>query len=395
MKNMSGCILSKVSIRISRRARSLVPTARMAVLALILAAACAAPDAFSPQNPLRDSYPVKELWIVEGMSEAVSVVNLDRWRQGLSPHTISPLFLSSRIPNSITFHEGKGYIVNSGANSITVFDVKNPNTRHEIFLFPNANPWEIAFVRHGGVLRGLITCTVNNSLAVVRIEESSGWLERIIPLTHKSPEGIVSDGHYAWVAMSGWFQTGPWSVDYNPGYLSILDTSSEDINEWQETEHCAVAKNPQALALDSARGLVYVLSSGIYDWASGGLAENGALTVFDAENFDTKNEIVLTNMAQALVLDRAGGRLYLGGSGFIACYNADTLERIPLQSLADESPGIALYGPGLALNEADGILFAADFDNNRVLAFDVEADLFIGELSCGDGPQALAYIQLQ
>jgi DNA-binding beta-propeller fold protein YncE len=356
--------------------------------------ACMSPDTIGDQFPLRDPGTVKELWIVEGLSETVSVVNLTRRMNGMTPHTVSPLFLAGRWPNSLVIHEGKGYIVNSGANSITIFSIENPHDRREVSLFPNANPWGIALFRRGEILRALVTCAMNRSLAVLRIEGKGAWLESVVPLTYRWPQGIMTDGNHAWIAMSG---SNLWG-GYEDGYVTIVDISAEDVADWYETAHLPVAMNPQAIILDAIAGEAYVLSSGVLDWDTGIMAEPGGLAVFDVSDFTLKRECTLSEWTQAFVVDQAAGEVYITGGNFITgenyifCYDSSTLAKKTHKIFSGFPADANIFD--LALDEDDGFLFAADFANNRILVYDPSRDIFVDPISCGDGPLALALTKI-
>jgi DNA-binding beta-propeller fold protein YncE len=326
---------------------------------------------------------------VENLSETVSVVNLDRWQAGITPHSVSPLFLSGRVPNSIATYAGKGYIVNSTGNSVTVFSLRDTEARHELALFPNANPWAIAFVQRGSVLYALVTCWLDNSLAIVRVEEGGGSLVGRIPLRNgMSPEGIVIVGDTAWIAMSGFnFST----YGYDAGYVTIVDISSDDPDDWQEIDALPVADDPQALVFDEANDKVYVLSTGaIINWP---VYADGELAVFDAVTHAKKRDAVIPGGAQAIVLDETSGHLFIAGGGFIACYDSASLARVPQNAF---SPLPAASDPSaLALDPDRKFLFAADFANNRVLAFDLDTDQLAEIIPCGDGPVSLVCVTVE
>ena len=359
--------------------------------------ACSSPDEFVEQPLLRDSGEVKELWIVEDQSETVSVVDITRWMKGQALHTFSPAFLTGRIPNDIVIFQGKGYIVNSEANSIIIFNLMNPAERKEISVGAGAGPWAVSVVAQGDVVRALVTCPENNSLAVLRVEGINATVERTISLTHTKPEGIASDGTRAWIAMSGWFMPDMYTVAYNPGYVTVLDISAADVTAWQETAHYEVAANPQNVVLDAAAGEVYVLSSGASDWAQDGSGNwvqtpvlEGGLAVFNAASGAKKREKTgLSEWGSALVLNQAAGELYVSAWGSsIACYNSGTLDK-NTQRIFPVPASAAISA--LALNEEDGYLFAADYYGNCVLAFKLANNTLADTLPCGDGPQALAY----
>jgi hypothetical protein len=347
--------------------------------------ACSGPDEFLPQEPWRDSYPVHELWVAEDISEAVSVVNLDRWQTGIAPHTAQP-FLAGSIPNYITVFEDKGYVVNSGANSITVFSLRNPEDsgkRYNVALGAGTSPWAAALVRQGSVLYALVTGYEDNTLSVVRIGETGGSLVRKISLANGThPEGIVSTGDSVWIAMCG-FDAPTWG--YNDGYITQVDISSADVTVWQETESIAVAPNPQTLAWNDAQAEIFVLSTGNY-------VDTGKLAVYNAATREQKRDKALPSGMSALTLDKSNGRLYIGG-GVILCLNAATLEEVAYQSFQQAADAIApSYGwfPSLALDASAKFLFAAAPDyslvNNRVFAFNLETDTQAGTFSFAGCP---------
>jgi len=335
---------------------------------------------------------VCELWVVGSGCESVSVVNIDRLLAGTLPHTVAPVFLAGRVPNAIAFHEGRGYIVNSQGNSLTIFNLHNPALRTEVFISAGANPWSVAIVRQGAGIRALVPCFMENTLAVVRVEENNAWLEGKVPLARGTrPAGIVSNGEYAWIAMTGFVSFG----NFDQGYVLKLDVRAEDIGEWEEAAYAESAMNPQSLALDASGNKVYVLSTGNYDDV------HGQLEVFAADTLAPVDACALAGSAGSLVLDAAADRVYVAGWGYLACYGAsDLTEQFP-QAFANflneyPYPGIA----ALAFDPENRLLFAADGSDvvTAVFVFDLEADTFRYTLSFVGNMEyltALAWVKVE
>jgi DNA-binding beta-propeller fold protein YncE len=360
---------------------------------------CSSPDDFTPGLPIRDSSPVSELWVVGGSSEEVSVVNINRLLAGKTPHTVTP-FLGGWLPNDIVFHEGKGYIVNSSGNSITVFSLRDPRQRQEIRLFANANPYAIALVRQENIVRALVTCLLDNSLAVVRIEGIGGWFEGKFNLTTgKAPEGIVSDGtRRAWVAMCG----TNLDYSYGDGYVLALDVSDSSIANWQETAAALVTTNPQNVLFDAAESQIYVLSTGDY------FMQDGALAVLNADTLALVNSCELSGSPGSFILDKAAGKIYLAGSvydaswnssGYLACYVASTLAQDTQQTFSGVAPA-DLGITALALDPERKLLFVTHGDwqdVNYVYVFGLETGALLHTISLTPGANlsAMAWIKVE
>ena len=351
------------------------------VTALCLICSCVAPETPGEQGALRDGFPSDELWVVNGLAETVSLVNVGRLAAGTEPAVVSPLFVAGRVPNRIVLAGGRGLIVNSYGNSLTVFSLREPGRRMEIPLVAGANPWDVAVVNQGGVERALVTCFLRNSLCVVRLDGYGGWLEREIALTNGSrPEGIASDGTRAWIAMSGWnFSSG----EYDPGRISVVALTNADVGQWAECGVRDVDTNPQVVLHDALAGRLHVLSTGRHG------RNEGAVNVLNATTLASFGRIAVGGSPQALVIDDAGDMAQVAGGLLLSSYRLSTL--VPVTNgLAACLPADSDLG-SLALDPARRLLCAGDFARDRVLGFDLATETRRGTLAVGDGPVALAY----
>lgn len=344
---------------------------------VLLLASCMAPDLPEQGLPLRDGYPLDELWIVHGLAETMGLVNCDRLFGGRSDYFANPLFLTGRVPNRIVVDGTNGIIVNSTGHSLTLFSLRSPGQRREIALPGGSNPWDAALLHREGLFRILVTAFMRNSLCVV--DPVSGRVEHEIMLTNGSrPEGLAIVGTRAWVAMSGWnFSSG----DYDPGRVSLVDISANDPRQWRETGWLAAGSNPQTIFGDTS-GQVHVLSTGRYNTGA------GVVRVFDAETLVLKKEIATGGSPQALAFDVTAGIMHAAGGAMHAAYDVATLETLALPEV--EAAFRARDISALAIDTGRRILFAADFSGDQLLAIALDGTGLVRSLQVADGPVALA-----
>lgn len=344
---------------------------------VLLLSSCMAPDLPEQGVPLRDGYPLDELWIVHGLAETIGLVNCDRLFGGRSEFFVNPLFLAGRVPNRVVLDGTNGIIVNSTGHSLTLFSLRSPGQRREIPLPGGSNPWDAALLHRAGFSRILVTAFMRNSLCVV--DPVSGRVEHEIILTNGSrPEGLAIVGARVWVAMSGWnFSSG----DYDPGRVSLVDISANDPGQWRETGWLAAGSNPQTIFGDTS-GQVHVLATGRYNTGA------GVVRVFDAETLVLKKEIATGGSPQALACDVAAGIMHVAGGAMHAAYDLTTLEMRALPEV--EAALRARDISALAIDTGRRILFAADFSGDQLLAIDLDGMGLVRSIPLADGPVALA-----
>lgn len=345
------------------------------VLACALLVSCMAPELPEQGRPLRDGYPLTELWIIHGLAETVGLINCERLFGGQHEFFVNPLFLTGRVPNRIILDGTNGFIVNSTGHSVTLFSLRNPTRRRELMLPRGSNPWDAVLVHRAGVSRILVTTFMRNSLCVVDL--ATGHLEHEIMLTNGSrPEGLAIIGNHVWVAMTGFnFSSG----DYDPGQVSLVDISAADPQQWKETGNLAVKKNPQTIMEDSL-GQVHVVSTGRYN--------SGAGVVQIFTNFGLKKEIASGGSPHALAFDMTGRIMHLAGKDLHLAYDIDSLEKVELPEVStvlrkrDTS--------ALAIDNERRILFGCDFSADLLVAIALDGTGTVSTVPVADGPVALA-----
>ena len=174
---------------------------------------CMAPVLPDQDGPYRDSFPVDELWVVNGLSETIGLCNLQRLEADVLPWNANPLFLTGRVPNRIVIDGTNGLVVNSSGNSITVFALRQPGRQREYRLPTGSNPWDARFIHRPGRSLIAVTSFLRNSLFILDAATGESLRELLFPEGTR-PQGMALSGSDLWIALSGWnFSTG----EYDPG----------------------------------------------------------------------------------------------------------------------------------------------------------------------------------
>jgi len=338
---------------------------------------CMAPVLPDQDGPYRDSFPVDELWVVNGLSETIGLCNLQRLEADVLPWNANPLFLTGRVPNRIVIDGTNGLVVNSSGNSITVFALRQPGRQREYRLPTGSNPWDARFIHRPGRSLIAVTSFLRNSLFILDAATGESLRELLFPEGTR-PQGMALSGSDLWIALSGWnFSTG----EYDPGRIIVLETADPDPLLWTIRHILAVRPNPQEILPDLA-GQIHVLSTGRYG------KNEGCLQVFDAAAGLLKKEILTGGSPRSLALDPVNGNLHLAGGDLYRCYATGTLEPVALPTISDAVTGKDIAALAIAADRR--MLFAADFANDRILALSLDDAGVLREIPAGDGPLALA-----
>ena len=351
-------------------------TKTLSLAVFYLLAACMGPELPQQGAPIRTGFPLDELWVINGLSETVGLVNLERLATGTEPYYVNPVFLAGRVPNRITLDGTNGLIVNSTGNSLTVFDLRSPERRRDLLLPAGSNPWEARILHRDGRSWILVTTFLRNSLCVFDL--GTGLLTREIILTNGSrPEGLAISEGQAWIAMTGWnFSTG----GYDPGMVSVLDLTGSDPAFWREVAAIAVDENPQVVLADQS-GQIHVLSTGRYSRAA------GCVTVFTSTTRLRIGRIQTGGSPQSLAFDTSTGTMHLAGGSTYASYQVDTLSVSTRPAIASVLQTCDISA--IALDSVRRLLFAADFARDRIMLLDLDELQAPRIIPAGDGPVAL------
>ena len=361
------------------------------VLLPLLLFSCIAPDTQTGANPIRESYPVDEIWIVNNLAESISICNGDRLISGTSPWIAQNTLLTGSVPNRLYFYNGLGYTVNSYGNSLTVFSPDTVKTISTIQLGNGHNPWAAAFCTRSGQDYALVTCFLSDKILIVNLNTANVIQEISITVPAASadyrprPEGITILGNSAYFTCTGWNFT---ENNFREGYLGILDISPASPSNWTDLSFIATATNPQAVLPVEDNSEIHILCSGING------ENDGTIQVYD-----TASGTITTNIpcggSPHRFAESTGGTTYLAGGNRLMEYNRLTLQLTksytnPLYTGSDSA-----YLPAAAVDTNNNRLYLADFGEDRILQLDPATGALIKESPSGDGPLDLVFrIQL-
>lgn len=349
---------------------------------LLLAVSCIAPDTGDAPVPVRDSYPVDEVWICNTLGESVSVCNADRLTTATAPWIANDCFLTGSAPNRISFFAGQGWIVDSYGNSLTRFSPDTARVTGAIGLGTGHNPWEaVCFTAGNGSDYALVTAFLSDRLLVVDLAAATLVREiRLLPPGgtgyRARPEGIAVMGRRAYITCTGWdFSAGT----FREGFLAVLDLTGDDPAAWTNLSYHQTATNPQAVLPVPTRAEVHIL-------ATGRNGEDGGLV----QVFATNTMALVTNIpcggSPHRFAGAADGRTWLAGGNALLRYNRLTLA-------LDHSSGAPLYQgavdawlSAVAFATNTGRLYLLDFSRDRLLELDPDTGTVLAETATGDGP---------
>jgi DNA-binding beta-propeller fold protein YncE len=348
----------------------------------LFAVSCIAPDTGDAPAPVRDSFPVDEIWICNTLGESVSVCNADRFAAGTAPWMADNCLLTGSAPNRIGFFAGQGWIIDSYGNSLTRFSPDTARVTGTINLGTGHNPWEAAFFTAGdGTHYALVTAFLSDRLLVVDLAAAAPVA--VINITPPAatdyrprPEGVAVMGNRAYITCTGWdFSAGT----FREGFLAVLDLAGNDPAAWTNLSYHQTATNPQAVLPVPTRAEVHIL-------ATGRNGENEGLI----QVFATNTMALVTNIpcggSPHRFAPAADGRTWLAGGDSLLRYDRFTL-------VLDHDNSAPLYrGTGETWLAAatfatnSGRLYLLDFTQDRLLELDPDTGAVLRETATGDGP---------
>lgn len=237
------------------------------------------------------------------------------------------------VAQSMTIHNGKGYVVVNNSKIIFVID---PDTFKVLGTIEGlVSPRYIHFVSGA---KAYVTDLYDPRITIVdpRTLEITG---RIEVEGHTSTERMVQWGQYVFVNC--------WSYDNT---VLVVNTATDEV-----VDEIDVGIQPVAMAID-CHGKLWVLTDGGYDGSPYG-HEAPTLYRIDAatRRIEQQFRFRLGDAPRGLCLNGAGDTLYLINGGVWAM--DVTAERFPVQALVADS-GTILYG--LGVDPASGEIYVAD-----------------------------------
>ncbi len=242
-------------------------------------------------------------YVVTGMNPSVHQLNLDTGEITFN------LFSVGAIPNAVRTNKNRGYIVDSGDNNVTVFDLQS-NSPVSTVALSGSNAWDIAFE---GNDRAFVSHWDSDNISVIDLETLT---ETEVISCGPYPEGLlVFDGRLYVTCVD----YDPVTWGYGPGRVEIYDLATLTLENtiWTNTV------NPQSLALDSLNRL-HVVCTGDY-WSVWGSVE-----VYDLNSLNLVMEIPIGGSPASFAIT-PNGTAFLGAGGwftdgYVYTYNSLTGE---------------------------------------------------------------------
>jgi DNA-binding beta-propeller fold protein YncE len=260
------------------------------------------------------------------------------------------------------------FVVNSGDNNVMDIDLASGGVRRRIDVGIGRNPWECAW---GGELLWVSAFLTGEVIAV----DGSGAVTYYDVGT--TLQAVAAAGEALYVTDTN-YQYG----DFGRGSVVKLDAGSG-----AETGRAFVGTNPQDIALDDA-GRLHVACSGAFGESEGA----GKVHVLDAATMAPLDTLFLGGNPSSIVLGPGGIDYATGYWGGLMAYEAASL--LVLYDASDPLMGGEGY-MDLTCDEATGMLFMADFDEDRVLVlYPLAGGQPERTLGVGDGPVRLLVIEI-
>ena len=314
----------------------------------------------------------RELFIINSLAETISIIDADA-----GDEIASDVLTTGMWPNHCLFHRGRIYIVNSGDNSISVFDETSFEELGEIYLGAGSNPWMI--IIKPGTDTAYIPCFASGDVA--QVDLLSLTVEKRITVGRGPEGGAFQDGKL-YVCNTAWNYQ---SFGYDDGTVSIIDDATGTV-----IKTLTVEINPQSILAFPALHEVHVICTG----RNGGPdSDDGKIVVIDTLTDTVVKTIFIggSPLAGENALDNAAGIAYLSGVGGIMSYNFNT--GTVINSSADyllEGDDLSMdFYAGLAVDEVMRRIYVCYFSGDRILSINLDTHSIIKEMPGSDGPQSI------
>ncbi len=326
--------------------------------------ACMKPAPFEPLK--RTGFPdyADEVYIINSLAETISVIDA----QSLTVH--NNVAKTGTWPNHITMQGSMLYVVNSGNNSISLYDENTLSAAGTIAVGQNSNPWMAAF--WSGHAEMMVPNLAANNVAV--IDAAARTVTRRIPVGH-GPEGCAIIDHYCVVGNTA-YDSSTWS--FGQGTVSVIDMQLMGV-----VKTIPVHTNPQGVIAFPNRNEIHVICTGNY------FSEFGTIDIIDTTTWHIIASIAIGgNPSGGYAIDPLKEIVYLGGSG-VSAYNYAT--RQILYNAPDHYLKTG-YIPSVAFDPYHKRLFTCNFGGDSITVINTETYATITTLPVSDGPNC-AYFQ--
>jgi len=319
----------------------------------------------------------REIYILNGLAESISLLN---------PSTLemrSHVMLTGMVPNDLVYYEDKLFVVNSGSNSLSIFNESSFALIKEMDLGPNRNPMKLIVDDSG---RGWITNLMRGTLSVVDMETLeflfSGEEEISVGT---APEGGDFLNHRVFVCNTGGYNAD--TQDFAAGSLSVIDSRNFDFQTLALPENA----NPRSARAFPQWNQLHVYLTGLQS------QDDGQILVYQVPEDD--GDVVFLNSYSiggspafsGSAWDSVNQRVYLSGQGGISVYNPGDMEMLFPSSeyFFPESADYSTLFGGVAVDSQLERLFITDFNHDNLYVLEKEGESYslIEKLGGDDGVQ--------
>jgi len=334
------------------------------ILLLLFSVSCIKPVQFNPGGrPVSDDKK-NEVYIVNSLAETISVIDTSALK------IKNDILETGLWPNYISVRNNTGYIVNSGDNSIQIFDEDTLTTVRNINLGANSNPWSLSF--YGLTDTGFIPNFVAGNIAVVNLN-TGAVLKRISVGT--GPEGAVVCNGKLYVANTSWnYET----YSYGQGTVAVIDLNSYKVVKIINTD-----KNPQCIIGFDSINEIHVICTGNNGGAD---SDDGKIDIIDTSNDTIKQVLDIGGSPGGFAVDYSFNKVYLCGVGGIQVYNYLTRDILHSSTNYLAVGNSNDFFSGLTIDTVNNRIFATIFNSDKIFVLDRFSNKKITELDSSDGP---------
>jgi len=314
----------------------------------------------------------KEYFVINTLAETVTVMN------GENTDEIYPDVITTGMwPNACHFHRGNLYIVNSGDNTITVYDESTFEYIGEIYIGSGSNPWMI--IPKPGTDTAFVPCFASGDLAEINLVSMT--VENRTELGNGPEGGVFQDGK-VYVGNTAWnYQL----FDFDEGTVSAVDGETGEL-----LTTITVEINPQSILPFPDIHEIHVVCTG----KNGGPGSDDGKVVVINTLTDTVTHTIDTGgspVGGIGGIDSTANTVYLTGVGGIMSYNFIT------KTIINGSDNYLLEGTdregdlfsGLAVDEEARRLYVCFFTGDSIIGINLEDNTIVKEIEGSDGPQSI------
>jgi len=270
---------------------------------------------------------------------------------------------AGKYPNRLTVRDSLAWVVNSGDDEITSYNLETLVAGGERIRLPQwSNPWEVAFFSAN---EGIVTTLFGGVFIFDTAKENVEEIETGEFRPFASPNGCTALGTKAWV-------TNPNPISYFPtemgeGWLSEIDLNSKRVISELKTQWL----NPQYVITDGK--LIYVSCSGTIDFLPPDYIAH-ALTSGGVHVIDPERKQILESYEIGLggpgpmALSPDNHFLYIGSAVGGCLFRIDLKEKKVLNDA--ENPIIISETPGTFIPfvevDSQGLLICGSFNDDTL-----------------------------